>query len=85
MDSGRKGQLRQQYTRFFKACRNPLGKKKTRLEFLFDLTKAYDAINHDILVSKLNSYEVRGVANFRKNLITAITSLCVPYYAWSAH
>jgi len=28
-----------------------------------DLTKGYDVLNHNVLLSKLNSYGIRGVAN----------------------
>jgi len=28
-----------------------------------DLTNAYDVLNHEVLLSKLNSYHIRGVAN----------------------
>ena len=28
-----------------------------------NLTKAYDVLNHKVLLSKLNSYGIRGVAN----------------------
>jgi hypothetical protein len=28
-----------------------------------DLTKAYDVLNYKVLLSKLNSYGIRGVAN----------------------
>jgi hypothetical protein len=34
-----------------------------RIGIFFDLTKAYDALNHKVLLSKLNSYGIRGVAN----------------------
>jgi len=35
---------------------NPIG-------IFLDLTKAYDVLNHKILLSKLNSFGIRGVAN----------------------
>jgi len=28
-----------------------------------DLAKAYDILNHEVLLSKLNSYGIRGVTN----------------------
>jgi len=33
------------------------------MEIFLELTKAYDVINHKVLLSKLNSYGIRGVAN----------------------
>lgn len=38
-------------------------KKEKQVGIFCDLTKAYDAINHDTLFSKLQTYGVRGVAN----------------------
>jgi hypothetical protein len=35
---------------------NPIG-------IFLDLTKAYDVLSHKVLLSKLNSYGIRGVAN----------------------
>jgi hypothetical protein len=38
-------------------------KKQIQLEYFFYLTKAYDVINHEMLLAELSSYGVRGIAN----------------------
>jgi hypothetical protein len=38
-------------------------KKENQIGFFCDLTKAYDAINHDTLLIKLQEYGIRGMAN----------------------
>jgi hypothetical protein len=47
---------------FLKVHRRPL-KKMNPTGIFLDLTKAYDVLNHKVLLSKLNSYSIRGVAN----------------------
>jgi len=41
---------------------NPIG-------IFLDLTKAYDVLSHKVLLSKLNSYGIRGVQTYGLNLI----------------
>jgi hypothetical protein len=55
MDSGKIAQLSQQYTPFMRACRN-LWAGGDKMGNVSDLTKAFDVINHDIPLAKLNTY-----------------------------
>jgi len=41
-----------------------LKKKLNPIRIFLDLTKAYDILNHKVLLSKLHYYGIRGVANF---------------------
>ena len=43
--------------------RNALDKKMFTCGVFIDLEKAFDTVNHDIILSKLYHYDVRGVAN----------------------
>ena len=48
---------------------NPVG-------IFLDLTKAYDVLSHKILLSKLNSYGIRGVANVLPFLLVESETMC---------
>jgi len=57
-----KSQLKQHYRFLSNVHWRPLGEGDPTGIFL-DLTKAYDVLNHKVLLSKLNSYGTSGVAN----------------------
>jgi hypothetical protein len=40
-------------------------KKMNPIGIIFDLTKSYDVLYHTVLLSKLDSYGIRGVGNLR--------------------
>ena len=42
---------------------NSLDNKQFSLGIFIDLSKAFDTLNHEILISKLNHYGIRGTAN----------------------
>ena len=43
--------------------RSALDNKKVSCGIFVDLQKAFDTVNHDILINKLNHYGIRGIAN----------------------
>jgi hypothetical protein len=48
---------------FIESIQQAMHKGLHAIELLFDLTQAYNVINHDILLDKLNSYGIRGKTN----------------------
>jgi len=62
MALGQKNQLKQHYRFLSKVHRRSLKKNEPKWNFL-EITKTYDVLNHKVLLSKLNSYGIRGVAN----------------------
>jgi hypothetical protein len=48
---------------FLENIQESIDKKANPTGIFFDSTKAYDVINHEMLLAKLSSYEVRGIAN----------------------
>jgi hypothetical protein len=48
---------------FIESIQEALDRGLHAIGLFFDLSKAYDMINHDIFLDKLNSYGVRGESN----------------------
>jgi hypothetical protein len=48
---------------FIESTQEAIDKGLHAIGLLLNLTKAYDVINHDILLDKLNSYGTRGRTN----------------------
>ena len=48
---------------FTKSIQEAIERKLNPIGVFLDLTKAYDVLNHRALLSKLNSYGIRGVVN----------------------
>ena len=48
---------------FYSKVTENLDKKMHTVGIFLDLSKAFDTLNHDILINKLNSYGIRGLAN----------------------
>ena len=46
--------------------RNALDNGKFACGVFIDLQKAFDTVNHDILLSKLNHYNIMGASSFLK-------------------
>jgi hypothetical protein len=61
MDLGRIGQLRLQSSLLF--IQEEIENKENQIGVFCVLTKVYDAIHHDTLLSKLQEYGVRGMTN----------------------
>ena len=48
---------------FTKRVQEAIERKLNPTGVFLDLSKAYDVLNHKVLLSKLDSYGIRGVAN----------------------
>jgi hypothetical protein len=48
---------------FIESIQEALDSGLHSIGLFFDLSKAYDVIDHDILLDKLDSYSIRGVSN----------------------
>jgi hypothetical protein len=55
---------------FIESIQEAIDRKMNPIGIFLDLTKAYDVLNHKILLSKLDSYGIRGVQTYGLNLTT---------------
>jgi hypothetical protein len=54
-----------------------LNKKESAFEIFFDLRKAFDTVNHSILLRKLHKIGIRGVAlEWFKNYLSGRKQFC---------
>ena len=58
--------------------RNALGNSNFACGGFIDLQKAFDTVNHDILLSDLNHYDTRGVAFDRFKRYLKHRTQCIP-------
>ena len=63
MHSVRVNQQKQRFMLFLKIFKGLQKKRQTSLELFFDLSKAYDVLDHNILLFKLEAYGIRGMVN----------------------
>jgi hypothetical protein len=78
---GQKNQVKQPYRFLLEVHTRPLRKKNEPNWKILDLTKAYDVLNHEVLLSKLNSYGIRGVANLRFESYLSRHKQCVEIHS----
>ena len=62
---------------FIKSVQETIEKKMNQIGIFLDLTKAYDVINHRVLLSKLDSYAIRGVPNLWFESYLSLRQQCV--------
>jgi hypothetical protein len=51
-----------------KSSQEAIDEKINLIGIFFDLSKAYDVLNHKILLCMLDSYGIRGIANLWFNI-----------------